>query len=59
MISVARLIADEKYQMGSVSRQKLAVLGTMKEIGTHEMPRRVLCKQAQTMTYNMVQKQTF
>lgn len=41
MKSVARLIADEKYQIGNVSRQKPAVLGTIIAIGRQESPRRV------------------
>ena len=37
--SVAKLMADEKYQTGRVSMHHPAVLGTIYCIGRHEMPR--------------------
>jgi hypothetical protein len=57
--SVAKLIADEKYHTGSVSRHHSAVLGTMKLIGRHEMPRRVIWTHAQRPTATMDQRQIF
>ena len=57
--SVAMLMADERYQTGSVSRHQPAVLGTRAEMGRHEMPRRVAWTQAQMMTPMITQEQTF
>lgn len=54
-MSVAILMPEEKYQMGSVPRQILAILGMMKEIGKHASPRRVACTHAQTQTQMMKQ----
>lgn len=58
MKSVARLMADEKYHMDSVSRQNPAVLGTMNEMGKQETPRSVACTHAQITTYTIAQRQT-
>lgn len=58
IISNSMLIADEKYQIGRVSRQMPAVLGWMKEIGRQERPRRTACTQAQMPTYTIHQKVT-
>jgi hypothetical protein len=49
-ISVAILMPEEKYQIGSVSRQVLAILGTIMWIGKHASPRRMACTHAQTQT---------
>jgi hypothetical protein len=49
-MSVAMLMPEEKYQIGRVSRQTLAMLGTMMEMGRHERPRRVAWTHAQTQT---------
>lgn len=48
--SVARLMAEEKYHTGRVSRHQPAVLGMMKLTGRHEMPSSVICAAAQTPT---------
>lgn len=49
-ISVAMLMPEEKYQMGSVSRQTSAILGTMKEMGKHASPRRTAWTHVQRQT---------
>lgn len=49
-ISVAMLMPEEKYQMGSVSMQVLAMVGTMMAMGKHASPSRVAWAQAQTQT---------
>jgi hypothetical protein len=57
MISVAMLMPDEKYQMGSVSRQMLIVLGAMTLMGRHARLSKVACTHAQRQTMMMDQKQ--
>lgn len=53
------LMADEMYHTGSVSRHQPAVLGTRIETGKHEVPKRVVCTQAQSITPMITQKQIF
>jgi hypothetical protein len=48
--SVAKLMADEKYHIGSVSRHQSAVLGAMKEIGRHATPSNEIWVHVQTVT---------
>ena len=44
------LMPDEKYQMGSVSRQMSAMRGTMYWMGRQDRPRRTAWAQAQRHT---------
>ena len=49
-MSVAMLIPEEKYHIGSVSRQVSTMLGTMIEMGKQESPRSVAWTHAQRQT---------
>jgi hypothetical protein len=49
-MSVAMLMPEEKYQMGSVSRHVPAMLGTMMPMGRHASPRRAAWTHAQRQT---------
>lgn len=56
-MSVAMLMAEEKYQMVRVSRQEVAIVGTMTPMGRQARLSRAACVQAQRQTTAMAPRQ--